>query len=616
MTTLETAQAMDTRAKDAPPLTVRLAAVRRRSRAVALQTGLSSTVLAFLITCAATLVVDRLVPLSFVGRFLALAACLTAGTLGLALGLLRVVLRPVDDDDLALRVEGHFGGLRNLLISALQLKRERVEPGISPALIDAVSRQAHEDTRHLNFLSVVATTRLARLAVAAAVVAAASTAYTLLSPAVVRAWALRLLHPFDAEQVYPTRTRLTPVTGHLAVPAGERATVSSTADGHVPSEGLVHYEQVSGASGALACRVDTADGRTFRLTLEHVTSDTWYWFEVGDASTWRRRGLIEALPRPELTDLVVSAHPPAYTLLPDPPPQRLRDVEALAGSVIRLEGEARVPAVNGSRGRVNVDRATLVLASGARTPMDVSAAGRVVGRFPLRRDDAYQIHLAYDHRGKDGRTVTVASDRPIWYRIRALPDKPPVIEMVEPGPTIDAAPVGAVMLRVNIADDYGVRGASLCYTIRKAPPAPAGSASGETPPPVEDRAPVDRTTFTRVDLPGRFRSRRVAIEHNWLIAKTGAQVGDRILYFVSASDTRDDPGPNVAESELYEIRVVSLAEIERQQRDRLESIQREIERIYERERDLRGEVERMRTKGSTTQPAGGAAGPDSRPATD
>jgi hypothetical protein len=606
MTTLSTTQAL-AEARGAP-LSVRLAAVRRRTRWTALGAGAAEALLAVLLTAAAAYAVDRWVDLPFFGRFLALAGCLIAACVGLAHGVLRPLVRRLPDEDLALRVEGHFGGLRSLLISALQLRQAGAEPGISAALIDAVERQAVEEARRLDLRRVVETARLKRLALAAILLTGAALLYAARQGDMVHAWAMRLLHPFR-ELAYPTLTHLTPLTGRLAVPAGDSALVAVVADGRVPNVGTLYYERTGGDRGALACQVDTADGRTFRLTLRPVTANLWYWFVVGDGRT--RRNLIEALPRPELTDLVVSTHLPAYVGQADPPPSRLREVEALVGSQVRLDGEARVPAANGLSPRDAVNRATLVLAAGPRYDLAVTADGRFSGDFPLRQDDAYQIRLSYDHSvglASDGRpeTVTVESAAPIWYRLRALPDKPPAIEVVEPAPTVDATPVGEVALRVNVTDDYGVAGAGLWYTVRRAPPPAPGGAPAASPSAAEtdDRTvPVDRRTFTRVDLPGRFGSRRVRLEHDWLIATTSAQAGDRIIYYLSAADTREDPGPNLVESDLYEIAVVSLDEMERQLREKRESIQGEIRRLYERERELRGRVDDLRERGVATQPA-------------
>ena len=650
-------------------LTTRLGALHRRARWVALGTGLSAALLALLGTCGLTLAVDLGFGLAAIGRFVAAAAVATAGSVGLALGVLRVLIRRRDEEALALRVEGHFGGMQSLLISALQLGRPGVVgPGASRAMVDMVKRQAVEETTHLNFLSVVRMRGLSRLALAASTAALLAGAYTAWQPEVVGIWGGRLLHPFDPTRVYPTQTQLTMLTGDLAVPVGGFASVAVRATGRVPETGLLRYHQAGGLAGDLLVRADTIDAAVFRVRLGPIGEDTDYWFEVGDARS--PRSLVEALPQPRLIDLVLTPRLPPYVSVPDPPPQRIREVQALTGTEIHLRGQTQVPRAPIATGRrrlsgqagadpapesaLAVERATLILASGPRLPMQVAPDGTITGRFTVRQDDAYQIVLAYDYppappqpsairhvgqppsagRSRTGEgarathaitrpeTVTVTSDRPIWYPVRAVPDKPPAIKIVEPGPAVDASPVGQVNVKAEITDDYGVAEAHLWYAVRRPPPSgptegSEAAESGGVPAQIGDAEAIDRRAFTRVDLAGRFGSRRVTVEYEWLIARTGARPGDRIFYYLSAADGRqeradnDEPAaskgwrnnPNVAESQMYEIAVVSMEEIERQLREKRQGIWNEIYRIYQREKELRGEVDDIRTPGSTTRPA-------------
>jgi len=594
-----------------------LNAVRRRSRWVALLIGASFTWTAWLVVCGVTLAADLLFGLSWFGRFLALALCLVTATLGLALGVLRVFVRPLDDDDVALQVEGRLGGMRNTLISALQLERRMPAlsaSGVSAAMIDVVRQEAAETAGAVAVSAVVPARRLKRVAAVALAVSVLAAPYVALRGRVVHVWALRLLNPFDLSLAYPTRTALSLVSGNQVVPEGGTVTVAAEARGHVPDSGWLEYERrAEGDSGRLACSLDTGDGRTFRLDVGPIRSDTRYRFQVGDARTpW---ALLTVLPRPQLTDLVVTTRLPEYVRAPDPPPDRQRDIEALIGSQIHLDAETRVPGNENERTQRRVQRATLVFASGAALPMTVGPDGRrAAGSFRVERDDAYQIHLAYDHRPVGaGPTVTVESDSPVWYRLRAVPDAAPRIEIVRPAGTVEVSPLGQVEIETKITDDYGVESARLWYAVCRAIE-PAGEATGtgssadpaagaEADAPPAPEPVLDRADFKPVDLAGRFGGRRVKIGYDWSIADTGAKAGDRIRYFVSAADGRTDPGPNVTESAWREIAVVSMERIAERLRERQEAVQNEILRIYQRQKDLREDVDDLRSATPTSRPA-------------
>ena len=76
--------------------------------------------------------------------------------------------KPSSLEDLALRVENHFGGLQQQLISALQLWQQRDREGHSSALVDAAIVQAHDATERLAFEKLIdrkLTTRAAATAI-------------------------------------------------------------------------------------------------------------------------------------------------------------------------------------------------------------------------------------------------------------------------------------------------------------------------------------------------------------------------------------------------------------------------------------------------------------------
>ena len=622
-------------------LLVRLRAVHRRARRVALGRGLCSALLALVGTAGIVFLIDRSLDLSPMGRFVAAATLLVVAALGLALGVVRVFLRRMDPEEVALEVEGRFGGLQSLLISALQFgRRGRLAAGAgafghfrgassrpsspaSPAMMEMVTRQAAETAEELDLTSVVDARDLKRLLPAAAAAVALAAVYSALQPAMVRAWVGRMAHPFDLSRTYPTRTRLTALTGDVAVPAGATVRLAVRAEGAVPRTGLVRYWQASGRGGHLEVSVDTADGRTFQVDLGPIEEETLYRFEVGDARTGRHRVL--ALPRPRLTDLVLSLRPPPYAGVPDPPPSRMREVHALEGTTVRLQGYSRVPPPPAGADLLpplKVTRAALIFASGDRVPLEVRPGGAISGRFLLLRDDAYRIHLAYEYPppdhpdapGASSAPITVSDENPIWYPLRVVKDRPPAIRILEPGPTVDASPLGEVLVRAEVTDDYGVARAELRYAVKRATSgeeavsayeaAPGGTGPGE---------PIDRRAFSAVPLAVRAGSRRVQVEYRLEVARTGAKPGDRILYYLLVADTRREPSPtgdpdqwrdrpNVTESEMQEVAVLPLEVIERRLQERRRAIWEEIRRIYRRQWEVRREVDDLRTGLPTRRP--------------
>jgi hypothetical protein len=190
-------------------------------------------------------------------------------------------------------------------------------------------------------------------------------------------------------------------------------------------------------------------------------------------------------------------------------------------------------APRGTRARVevllnrNVDRAALQLEGRDALPGEL---GERLARFavPVHADGRYRVQLT-DPRG---RHVDLGP-----YDIKSIPDRPPTVTIVSPGPVEDVAHDMTTTLLAGATDDYGVKKVLLRYRVR-------------------DGAPVVETLHEEKD-----GTRELAVRYGWSLGAFNLLPGEEVQYEVGATDGDQVDGPQTTWSETRTLRFPSAAEI-------------------------------------------------------
>ena len=184
----------------------------------------------------------------------AVRAALLLGSLVLTLYtawkfLLKPLLIPLRLDDMALAVERRYPKLGDRLITAVQLSRvtaEQPSAAISPAMVGALTEEAAEMSRDLNFHAVLEPHGLhTRTGLGIVLIMA----FLLLSffPEFLSVGMVRYVNPFTEAQ-WRYRTRLQVAGGRTRkVPKGDDVAVRVRASGQVPSRAVIYFRY--GGSG-------------------------------------------------------------------------------------------------------------------------------------------------------------------------------------------------------------------------------------------------------------------------------------------------------------------------------------------------------------------------------
>lgn len=485
--------------------------------------------------------------------------------------------RVPDRDGLALLIERTHPELRQLLVSAVQLREGAPRDELSEIDPELVRRVIAEAEARAADLSLAGTSdpRPSRMALglgALAVLAALAT--FALQEQAARVFFARIA---GGATPWPQHTHLSveiPLAGELfrsrdelelAVARGSDLPVVVRAEGQVPDEVRVVFE--GGHEALLA----SAGRDVFRTLLRSVQEDLAFHVEGGDDRDGTPRVRIRVLQPPDVSRIAVRIVPPAYSGLPE----RLaldRDVQVLAESQLTVHVLPDPLDATGIARLLPRDE-ELVLAP-APFPMDGEPdAARESASQPagLAFELVARESLRYRFELED--STGLSNPDPGLFGIEVVDDRAPEIDVLSPARgDIESVVGGALPLRVIASDDFGL--------------GPLGwrsiaTGSGEVQPVEHVLETREPETLALLRPREGQRARAFAgqrIEVDDLFAGRAPVEGEVFQLDVSASDNRE-PTAQETRSAPVRLRVVSADEFLRRIQDRLARVRGKVEAL-------------------------------------
>ncbi len=499
----------------------KLAAVRNKRLFVDLGAGVSWLVLAAAALLAAGMLIDWKYDLTRDLRMLFLMIDATV----LFIIFLRHIYTPLtnqpNDDEVALQVEksDQFADFRSRLIATTQLGEANLPQGIAGMLVRALVKQTEEMARPKNFNIIVPVDGFARAFVLALLVAGLGVlAYNKYQPDS----GDLLKRAFLTQDVdVPRFTHIDEITvkpGNV-IARGDDLTIEATlkeTSRVKPPTAVIAIKYASAARATPHTRTNNAAG-IYSLPLENVRES----FEViVTANDARKTSKVTVVSRPAVREIVFEQEFPAYTGLIKPQPRRRGDLTLLENSKLKVTVTANKPVESGYASIINAE------GDASTVPMVVDEDKSSLASATLPLQDLNIIGFSVKLKDKHG----FESRNEALYRITMLPDKPPVVRVLEPLRKESKVTQRARLpIMVSVKDDYGVKQLRLMYVIGNAPPQPLLLGTDQAI--------------------GRLKR----VEHDWKIVDLKPPVGTNIEYWIEAEDGRD-PKPGVGESRhLYAV---------------------------------------------------------------
>ncbi len=411
----------------------------------------------------------------------------------------RLRRRAPDAYAVALAVEADKPAYMDSLACAVELltkPRERWGP-LDEALVTNVSaRLAGDDVHDVVRRRTMSTPRLALLLGAGAAMVAA----LLFLPLSTKAW-----HQ-ARDWMTGVNTGLTIEPGNVEIARGDDIQLRATiARGPRQARLLMWTDQ-----GELSYDMYPAANGHFSLDIYAVDGD--FTYQVVTPTLRSRRYRVTTFRRPELESFAIHVTPPAYTGLKTDSVSQLADLSAPVGSSIRMLA------------RINM-KADLQLEPLEASPMPFKQLAGDSAELAFTLEHSLNYRLKLDDRR--GHIVMV----PGAYRLNAVPDGPPVVQILSPEEDAVYDTTESVPFAIDAADDYGVGAVRLHYSINGG----------------------DFTTEILYEAGDGERLNEYSVSH--VLALTDkVRHGDVIYYYASALDNQE-PQANEGRSDIRFIEI-------------------------------------------------------------
>lgn len=487
--------------------------------------GLSRLGLVVCAIAASSFACDYLFVLPIGVRGVVLAAAAVAIGLTVWRHLVRPLLLPITDDDMALTYEAAFPESSNLLVSAVQLGRQVGRPDYpwSRSLTEELLAEADRFAARIDPSALRSTAGLRRSALWAGAALLSCAALAGAFPAETGIWFQRFLL---GNTRWPRSTQLALQYPPTVVRGADAEIVVRAIRGN-PTQAWIDYT-TGGVSATIRLSREDGRPREFRTVFRQLLDTLEFRARGGDDETDWQTVSVRIPPRVEKVEL--SYRLPAYTGLSAPVRSTGGGVDVLAGSRVEFAGLSDQP----------LEAAWLLVKQKEemRVPLEVKGTA-IRGEFAVVQRGEYTVHL----KGLGGLENTDPSRFPIEVR----PDRPPAVAILHPARDMNVLADSKIPLAIEIEDDFGTKEARLQFMIARAGrPAP-------TP---------DAPQILNLPIPGD--PKKVRLTHLFELGALGLAEGDEVSYSVVAQDANDVTGPGIGQSAPYKFLVVSRETMEEQ----------------------------------------------------
>ena len=524
---------------------------KRRAQRLTLAEGVAQTAGLFLGLLALTFLLDRWLFLPQTAR-LALALLVWSATLAGFVGCILLPLRKRwRDIEVAFNVEAAFPQLNEELSTAVELEASRDPDSIkgSPQLIAALVSDLACRSGSLDFASVISPTRALVSAAVAGALALGLGVYAIAATEHFLLLAQRFANPFAALPRAST-VKLAVKPGHVTIETGGSVTVRvevfnrrvgrATAFFAADGQPVMQLETLATAAPPPAPAKPGAPValQQFEIPLPAVKSNAVYFIRAGDAESQPYRVVAQRGPR--LERFTLTYHFPDYTALP---PKIITaetaDIAALRGTRVTVVATASQP----------LSGAWLEANGSPPKPARIAGGRDVMADIVVDHDAEFKLRITDTAGFKNADAVS--------YRIKALPDEPPKVTLLDPDQDVEVGRPESFSLKFAATDDFGVASAYLVHNQKR------------------DQMPV--TGVAAFDL-----------------AKAGYKPGDEVTFWIEVED--NSPEHQIGRSEQRKLRISEMADLSLRNKDfaGLRKLREALARANQAAAEARRGIEQLR----------------------
>jgi len=516
-------------------------------------------------------------------------AIIGIGVAVLAVSAAASLLKKLPDAMLAAEVERCYPTLQERLLTTIELSPTLAlsgdAAGFSRQMTMSLAEETTRETSGMDFRRAVSTRSLRTASVTCLLMVGLLLAQRLAAPDSFDNWLKRMRNPVADIPVWAnTRVWVTPE--HDLLPIGEGVRVSVTTRG-VPANSSTLFYRPAGDKTAAWHSITLGNPRPgfdqespasapgvkpdalqFSCKLPGLASSIELYAKANDGRSNDKTVIVE--PRPTLLNVKLTMHFPAYMHRDAQViPVSTGSIAAPVGSVVDIIASANKPLKSAILSRDSRVVGALPIASGGITTK---------AQLAISKDGTYGIALTDRH---DFLNALPAPK----YDIHAIQDLPPTVQVTRPSTDIDLVPDGSIPLVANATDDYGVTAVKLLY-VKQRPDAMARTGA----------ASMRSVGQGVLPLPVAATATQVNISERWHIGSVHGSAGDTVRYEVDAIDNDTLNGPHVGRSNILNIHLVSVLEMQRKLKDSLDEEARAVAQLRLSQIEAQKELRQARLK--------------------
>lgn len=575
----------------------KISEVRSRGMTVSVGAGIGCVVVAVLGSLLLVMALDFWLDLSLAVRAILLALILAGAAYLTWHGVIRKLQSPPSDDHVALWIESDQPGLRQRLISAVQLARDG--GGASASMVAAMTAETEDLLAPADLTGVVKSQPLYQWTGGAAAATVVLGLVLLVGGGSSLDLLLRALCVPGIE--VPRKTRIELVTpADLVVARGDDVLLAARARGIIPDSGTVELTYASGTRQSYPLPrapeplTDDAPPSTqpaelssdyFAVTVRGVSEGFTYRVRLNDNISPPATVRVSVRPLAQKVEAFIT--PPPYTRLP-PTRASTGDLVLLEGSRLRLNVTASKP----------VKLTAPITGTGAGQNRVLALGLPVQRAYTLRRDETNPTLLTTADgtldsialsKGTTGIAIVLVDDEgletrdPTVYRVQIVPDRPPTVRVIVPQRKEEVVTrAAAPRIGFEVSDDLALGTLKLRYLVRSPSADQVGNAAAgggglvagardgkaiELPAdalPTPAITPEDDKLARTIDLDVPPGSKSLRGFYPWrlsTLAPGGLPEGSVIEWWLEAADTNNVTGPGIARSDRFLFRVGTESQV-------------------------------------------------------
>ena len=533
-------------------LEAKLAAVRSKHLNVGLGTGVAWLAVAAVALLAGGMLLDWKLDLDKSVRTL----LLLIDAIVLAVIFIRHIYTPLtvrpSHEEVALQVEQMMPEFRSRLIASTQMAGKKEEDSTADMFVRAMVGQTEKMAGPRDFNSVVSSDSFVKALVwTVLIVGCGALAFNKYQPDT----GDLLNRAFLGDKPVPRFTHIGSIDVDRIAESGQESTeVIARGDTVIvevvidpksritPTEGVIGIKYANADRSTPHTRPIDNKGGTAKATLklENVRESFTVFAQANDGKRERK---VEVVPRPAVRTIEFTQVYPSYTGLAEKSRQR-GDLSLLLNSKLKIRVQANKKVAKGQVVLKDSEGAPITVDKDGEqvpvvVPISVASGGSDKVSAELNLNDltiaGFSVLLEDEH--------GFTSQDEAFYRIAMMPDKPPVVRVLEPRKEEKVTQRARLPIMVSVQDDYGVDNLMLMFAIGNSPPQPvilkAESAIGT----------------------------KARVEHDWQLVDLKAPVGTEIRYWVEAYDARV-PESGLGKSRELRVLVVTDDEKRRELQNR------------------------------------------------